>query len=249
MLGQPALLARQDGRDAQGKALLAEQRVAAVARAVAPDGAFLGEVDDVLLRRIRVARPRYILLARFERATDRMKAMHKLAVTQRLYNVASHAGHDAHVDGHIGRVGQFDADVGDWRTNRPHAERNHVHGAAAHAAVKAAAQFDLHVARVHPVVGGAGIFAAQRADEGAIFDAGDVAWVGAGEKAVGALFLVEADEGAALHHQIAQAVVLFLGAIAPVYLVRLTEVDHFIDPTDQFSIFHVLRDHIVLHGL
>ncbi len=192
--------------------------------------------------RIRVARPRHILLARFERATDRMQAMHKLAVTRVASStLLAHAGHDAHVDGHIGRVGQFDADVGDWRTNRPHAERNHVHGAAAHAAVKAAAQFDLHVARVHPVVGGAGILAAQRADEGAILDAGHIARVRAGQEAVGALGRVEAAERARVHELLAQAVVFGLGAVAPVDLVRLAEGDHFFDPTDQFRVFHVLR--------
>ncbi len=60
VLGEPALVARHDRGDAQRVALLAEQRVAAVARAVGPDLAGLGEVDDVL--RV-VARPRHVGLA------------------------------------------------------------------------------------------------------------------------------------------------------------------------------------------
>ena len=61
VLGQPALVAGDHRRDPQREALLAQQRVAAVARAVGPDLARLGEVDDVLLL---VARPRAGLLAR-----------------------------------------------------------------------------------------------------------------------------------------------------------------------------------------
>ena len=55
VLGHPAFVARDVRRDPKREALLAEQRIAAVARAVAPDLARLREVDDVLLR---VARPR-----------------------------------------------------------------------------------------------------------------------------------------------------------------------------------------------
>src|SRR6266851_4471932 len=69
VLGHPALVAGDVGGDAQGKALLAEEGVAAVARAVAPDLAGLGEVDDVLLV---VAGPGNILLSRRQRRTDRV---------------------------------------------------------------------------------------------------------------------------------------------------------------------------------
>ena len=83
VLGQPALVARHDRGDAQREALLAEQRVAAVARAVGPDLARLGEVDDVLLV---VARPRHVArLALGQRRADGVQARHELAV------VAEHA--------------------------------------------------------------------------------------------------------------------------------------------------------------
>ena len=48
VLGQPALVAGHHRRDPQGEALLAEQGVAAIARAERPDLAVLREVDDVL---------------------------------------------------------------------------------------------------------------------------------------------------------------------------------------------------------
>ena len=61
VLGQPALVAGHHRGDPQREALLAEQRVAAVARAEGPDLAGLGEVDDVLV--VGVARPRHVLRA------------------------------------------------------------------------------------------------------------------------------------------------------------------------------------------
>ena len=78
MLGEPALLARHDRGDAQRKAFLAEQRVAAVAAAERPDRLFFGKMDDVLL--FLVARPRDVFLARRERHADRVHAGHEVAV-------------------------------------------------------------------------------------------------------------------------------------------------------------------------
>ena len=49
VLGHPALVAGHGRGDAQGEALLAEQGVAAVAGAVGPDLAGLGEVEMYLL--------------------------------------------------------------------------------------------------------------------------------------------------------------------------------------------------------
>jgi hypothetical protein len=57
VLGEPALVARHHRSDAQREALLAEQRVAAVARAERHDLARLGKVHDLLLV---VARPGHV---------------------------------------------------------------------------------------------------------------------------------------------------------------------------------------------
>ena len=58
VLGHPALVAGDVRGDAQREALLAQQCVAAVTRAVAPDLARLGKMHDVLRRRCRArARP------------------------------------------------------------------------------------------------------------------------------------------------------------------------------------------------
>ena len=127
----------------------------------------------------------------------------------------AHAGHDPHVDGHVGRVGELHADVGDGGAEGAHAEGHHVHGAALHRAPEQLGEGGLHLRRLAPVVGGAGVDLLARADERAVLDPGDVAGVGGGPVAVGPLGVVEAGEGAAVDQQLAEAVVLLLGAVAP----------------------------------
>ncbi len=235
---QPSSRAMRGG-DAQREALLAEQRVAAVARAVRPDRRLLGEVDDVLV--LVVARPRHVGLARGERRADGVQAAHEVAVAERVEHGAPHARHDPHADGDVGRVGELHADVGDRGADRAHAERDHVERAAAHRPAVERGQRLLHLARRHPVVGGAGVVLLRAADEGAILDARDVARVGAAEVRVRPLLLVQADEGAALDHLGAEAVVLLLGAVAPVHGVRLAELDHLVDPLHELLVRHVRR--------
>jgi hypothetical protein len=55
VLGEPALLARLPGAEAEGVALLAEQRIAAIAGADAPDQALLGKMRDEAAVRREVA--------------------------------------------------------------------------------------------------------------------------------------------------------------------------------------------------
>jgi hypothetical protein len=64
VFGQPAFVAAQRRRDAQRQALLAQQRVAAVARAVRPDLAWCREKWAMSLAPdVRLARPRHVGLA------------------------------------------------------------------------------------------------------------------------------------------------------------------------------------------
>ena len=136
MLGEPAFVARHHRGDAQRETLLAEQRIAAVARSVRPDLVGLGEVDDVLAADVALAGPGRVLLPRRERSADRMHAGDERAVAEHVEHGAAHARHDPHVDHDIGTVGDLHADLGDRRAERPHAERDDVHRAAAHAAVE-----------------------------------------------------------------------------------------------------------------
>ena len=97
VLGHPALVAGHRRGDAQREALLAEQRVAAVAGAVGPDLAGLGVVDDVL--RLGVRRPGHVVLALGQRRADRVDAGNELAVgAEDVEGGLAHAGHDPHGD-------------------------------------------------------------------------------------------------------------------------------------------------------
>ena len=173
VFGQPAAIARHRRSDTQRKALLAKQRIATVARTVRPDFTGFGIMDDVFGRRI--ARPFRILLTRLFRRTNRMHARHIFAIGPKdREHVFAHARHDAHIDNDISRIGDLDTDLGNRRADRPHRERNHVHGATLHAAFEQAVQGSAHFFRVFPIVGRAGIFLLFGADESAVFDACDV---------------------------------------------------------------------------
>ncbi len=228
VLGQPALVTRHGRGDAQGKTLLAEQRIAAIARTKGPDFARFREMTDVFCF---VARPFDVLLACFERVADAVQAGHELAVAAELVeHGTTHAGHDPHVDHDIGAVGNLDADMGDGRADRSHRERNHVHGAATHATLEQAAQSVLHLCRSFPVVVGAGIFRMGGADVGAVFDAGDIRRVRAGQVGVGTLGWIELDQVAGFDHLGEQPVGFCLRAIAPDDGIGLGQGGDFIDP-------------------
>ena len=194
VLGQPAIVAGHHRGDAQCEALLAEQRIAAVARAVAPDFAGGGEVHDVLV--VGVARPGDVLLAGGQRGADAVQAWHPLPLAEHVERALAHAGHDAHARRHIGAVGQLHPDVRDPRGERAHAEGHDVHRAALHRSGVELGHLGAHLVRGAPVVGGAGVGLVVATNEGAIFHAGDVARVAVRPIAVRPCGLVELGEGA-----------------------------------------------------
>jgi len=133
----------------------------------------------------------------------------------------THPGHDAHVHGDVRRVGELHTDVRDGRPERTHRERHDVHRPPPHRARVQLEQLGLHLGRRPPVVGGASVGLAHRADEGAILDPGDIARIRHGQKAVGALRVVEAGERAAVDQQRREAIPLLVRAVAPLDLVGL----------------------------
>ena len=164
VLGEPALVVCHRRGDPQRVALLAQQRVAAVARSVGPDLAVLGEVGDVLLR---VARPRHVLLAGFERRAQRVQRLDEEPVlTEGGDHLGSDAGHDPHREHHVGGVGDLDAELRVVRAERAHAERDDVHRATAHAAAVEVGHRGAHLGRIDPVVRRAGVDLVLRADVG-----------------------------------------------------------------------------------
>ena len=169
VLGQPTLVAGDLRRDPQGIAFLAEQRVAAVAGAVAPDGALLGEVGDVLGV---VARPRHVGLPGPQGCTDAVQAADEVGVAAEVVpHRGAGAGHDLHADHHVFRVGDLHAVFGFGSVEGTHAERDHVHGAPGHRPAIVLGHHGFHVDRVDPIVRGAGVGPLLRADEGAVLDA------------------------------------------------------------------------------
>lgn len=162
-----------------------------------------------------------------------MQTLDEIPLAEDIDDLAAHAGHDAHVDHHIGRIAQLHADLGDGRTQRPHAEGDDIHGTPLHAAVEQTVEGLLHGLGVFPIVGGARVFLAQAADEGTILHPGHVAGIGKTGKAVGAFFRVEPDEGPLIHQLAGKEVVFLLRAVAPVDRVRFAQIRHLLNPTDQ----------------
>ena len=86
-----------------------------------------------------------------------VQAGDKWLVAQNIENLGAHAGHDAHVHRDVWRVGELDADVGNGRAQRPHAEGDDVHGAPLHAPLEQPLELLFHLLGRHPVVGRAGV--------------------------------------------------------------------------------------------
>ena len=151
-----------------------------------------------------------------QRRPDRVEAADEVAVlAQDLEDPRADARHDVHVGDDVGRVRDLDADVRDRRPDGTHRVGDHVHGPAGHRAVEQGREGRLHLGRVGPVVGGAGVLGTGGADEGAILDPGDVRGVGAHEHAVGAEIAIERDGRPRVDHQADHLVVLGLRAVAP----------------------------------
>ena len=248
VLGHPALVLRELGRDAEREALLAEERVPAVARTERPDLAVFGELRDELVVDLLRARPRDVLLALLERSADGVDAGDEVTVlAEVLENSVAGARHDVHVDDDVRRVGDLDAVLGDRVADRAHGVGDHVHRAALHAALVALEHELLHDLGVHPVVRGTRVDLLLGADERAALDARDVALVRTGEVAPGALRLVELDELALLDHHLANCGMLRLGAFHDHDLVGRADFVPLVNPREHLVVRELRRlDHLCL---
>ena len=223
MLSQPALLPAQVGGDAQGEALLALEHVAAVAGVDGHDGVVLGELDDVPLLGVQIGLG--------------VQALDKVGgVAQLVKDGLAHPGHDGHVQHHIDGVGELNAVLGKGGTHHAHAVGDHIHGAALHGAVVELAELGVHLLRVHPVVGGAGVLLLLAADEGAALHPGHVRGVRPVEVATGQLLLVQLGDLAGGAGFLPQSLQLGLAAVDPDDLVRLGQGNLFVDPVKDVLI-------------
>jgi hypothetical protein len=217
MLGEPALGARLVAGDPERMALLAEQRVAAVAGAVALDGKFFREVHDESPLGIQFP--------------GRVQPLHEGTLAfDPLERRVPHPGHYAHVDHHVRAVGYLHAAAGVGRVDRAHTIRNDVHRAAAHGTVEQRIHLDVRLVRTHPVVVGAGVLLLRRADERQVFHAGDVVGIREVQVAVGIAVIVQLGQGAVVDHLADEVVILGGIAAAPVDRFWLREFCDLVDP-------------------
>ena len=231
VLGEPALVVGHRRGDPQRVALLAQQRVAAVARAEAPDLAGLREVADVLGV---IARPRHILLAGLQRGTDGVQRLDEEAVLADLVQRRlAHPGHRPHRHDDVLRVGDLDTELGIVSTERAHAERHDPQGPAPHTSAVQVLHDGAHFVRVHPIIRWAGVDFALGTDKGAGLHAGDIGRVGERQIRVRLLLVVEPDEGARLNQLCVEPLRLFVGAVGEHHPVGLREFRDLLDPGKQ----------------
>ena len=177
MLGEPTLVAGHDARDAQRVALLPEQRVSAVPGSVRPDLARLRESARCTWS---VARPR----ARpacpgSSGAPKECSAGTKSASSPIASSTVVPIRVMMRIDATTYGLSVISTpNMGLSAVQRPHAERDDVHGPAPHAAPVELGHALLHLAGVHPVVGWPGVGRVDGADERPLLDPGDVGRVG-----------------------------------------------------------------------
>ena len=145
-------------------------------------------------------------------------------------HVGAHAGHHAHRDGDVRRVGELHAEHRLLGVEVTHDEGDDVHRAALHAAGVEPAHDVLHLVGVHPVVGGPAVLLVDRADVGAVLDARHVGGVGGCVEGVGLDLGVEPGERAGALESPGELLPLLVGAGAPVDVVGLGELGDLGDP-------------------
>ena len=132
MFGHPSLVASHSGGDTEGEAFFAQQGIPAVTGAEAHDETLFGEVGDVGV--LRVAGPGDILFTSRKRLADRVEAFDESAGLGDLcVDFHAHTGHHTHVGHHIRAIGDFNAVLGDGRSDRSHTKGDDIHGASFHA--------------------------------------------------------------------------------------------------------------------
>ena len=237
MLGHPAFVARHVRRDAQPEALLAEQRVAAVAGAVRPDLARLREVDDVL---VRIARPGHVGLRRARAARRRCACTARRASRRGRSPRTPAVPIRAMIRMLTTTYGESVSwtpicDIGE--PTAPMLKASTYIVRPGHAAAEQLLQLPAHLERVDPVVGRAGGVLRQRADEGALLDARDVARRPTARSSTPA----RASSFSLMNVPVAtiwrtERVVLLLRAVHPVHGGRARQVPHLLDPAQQVGV-------------
>ncbi len=223
MLSHPAFVFALEGRDAQRKALFAQQNVSAVAGVDGPDGVVLGELEDIALVGVQGA------LA-VETADE------IIGIAQLVQHLLAHAGHDGHADDHIDGVGDLDAHLGKAGSHRAHAEGDHIHGPPLHGAAQHIGSHLIGLLRIHPVVGGTAVRLIAGADKCAALHTSHIVQRRTVIVAARELLLVQLDQFSGGHGLPAQTLQLFLAAVDP---------DDTIGASQLFGVLNKLQDGFV----
>ena len=235
VFGEPAFAARLPAGDTQCMALLAEQRVAAVAGAEALDREFLGKVHDEAPLGIEI--------------TDRVQAADEGAVPADAFErAAAHARHQLHVEHDIGAVGDFDAAAGERRIERTHAIGDDVQRPALHASGEERVHLPVCCIGRQPVIVRTGIVLAAGADEGDMLDPGDVLGIRAVEYAAGEVFLVEWVEFLRCDQLPFEHVEFRIAAVAPVDRIGTRELGNVIHPGRHCAVHGSQIVHVLWGG-
>ena len=175
VLRQPAFITGGSAGNAEGEAFFAQQGIAPIAAAVAPDALLVGEMDDVFFW---IAGPGNITGSRCQRRAHAVDTGDVGSIgAQFIQDGGTHPGHDPHADHDVGAVGDFHADFAQRGIQRPHAEGHDIEGPPGHASGEEGAEGEFHLRRIDPIVGGSGIDLAAAANVSAIFHAGDIAGI------------------------------------------------------------------------
>lgn len=174
MLGHPALVFAEVGRDTQREAFLAEKHVSAISGVDGDNGIIFGEVHDISLFGIDVA------LA--------VEALDEIAVFAQLVEAhRADSGHDFHVENDVNGVGDLDTDLGEGGSDHAHGIRNDVHGSALHFAAGDLLHHFVGLIGRHPFYDGMrhGVLFLSAANERSVLDASDVVFGRSVQIAVG----------------------------------------------------------------
>ena len=156
-----------------------------------------------------------------------------VALAEGIEHAPARAAHDAHVQHHVDAVGQFHADLAERRTDRPHREGNHVHGAAAHRTAENLGRFRVRLFRIFPVVGRTGVLFIVATDESLVFHPRHIERVRAMVETPRELFLVQPQDFPGCARFIFKLLLLLLRTVNPDDLVRQAQGSHFLDPVSQ----------------
>ncbi len=223
MLGQPALLPRQVGADAQGQALLGKKNIPAVTGADRNDRVVLREMANQAACRVQ--------LEEGMRSAIPFRLRFGLEQVERHL---PHAGHDPHAQDNVDGIGDLKPDLGQRRPGRPHDVGNDEEGSTPHRALEHLVQPGVGLARVGPVVGRAGFLLCRGADESELFHPGDVVRMGAVQVGPRFFLLVKLEQGA-LEAGLSQEVIVFLlRAVAPENVVGIGQGLHLVHPVEDF---------------